>query len=104
VELSSSTGDVDNSSSIIGQSMGIRAGGHFYPDELVTIHNTGLIKGAHFFQAHEGPVHETNMGIMNGHIGTTDSAQTTLINGGKIVGTVQLSQYDDIFRAIMKAL
>jgi len=45
-------------------------------------------------------VYVTNMGTMKGDVDTRDSFQTTLINGGKIIGTVKLSNLDDTYTAL----
>lgn len=97
VELSSSAGVVFNSGKITGQSVGVKILGD--TDEAVVIHNTGLIKGAQSFIAYDGPVQVTNTGTMDGDFDTTNNAQTTLMNGGWIIGTVKLSDLDDVYRA-----
>lgn len=99
IEMSSSSGTIDNSGKIIGLKPGLQiAALGFEADEQVTILNSGLIKAETSLYAYSGLVHVTNTGTMNGDI-LANYAQITLINGGRIIGSVSYSVYDDIYRA-----
>jgi len=101
ISLDDSTATITNPGKMIGDSVGLSLGRiGLYSDRTVTVLNTGLIKGDTSLSAVSGLVHVTNMGVMNGHIDMDDQAQTELINGGKIIGTVKLGALDDIYRAI----
>jgi Ca2+-binding RTX toxin-like protein len=97
LELSSGSGVVYTSGKIAGQSVGMKVLGD--PGEMVVVDNTGMIKGAQSFAAFGGPVQVTNTGTMEGDFDTTYGGQTTLVNGGWIIGAVKLGAFDDVYRA-----